>query len=36
LAAKVALAVGALGDIHSKALRAFNEGEFRGIIAGLP
>ncbi len=35
-AAKVALAVGSLGNIRTETLRAFGEDEFRKIIAGLP
>jgi uncharacterized protein with GYD domain len=35
-AAKLALAVGSQGAIHTETLRAFTEDEFRKIIAALP
>ena len=34
--AKVALAVGSLGNVRSETLRAFTEEEFRNIVAALP
>ena len=34
--AKVALAVGSLGNVRSETLRAFTEDEYRKIIASLP
>jgi uncharacterized protein with GYD domain len=34
--AKLALAVGSQGAIHTETLRAFTEDEFRKIIAALP
>ena len=34
--AKLALAVGSQGAIHTETLRAFTEDEFRKIIATLP
>ncbi len=35
-AAKLALATGMQGNIQTETLRAFNEAEFRKIVAGLP
>ena len=35
-AAKFTLTVGALGNIRTTTLRAFNEAEFRDLIADLP
>ncbi len=35
-AAKFILTVGALGNIRTTTLRAFNEAEFRDLIADLP
>ena len=35
-AAKVALAVGAAGNVATETLRAFTEDEYREIIAALP
>ncbi len=35
-AAKLALTIGALGNIRSTTLKAFNEAEYRDIIAALP
>ena len=34
--AKAALALGALGNVHSETLRAFSEEEYRQIVAALP
>ena len=34
--AKLALATGALGAVHTETLRAFTEDEYRKIIAALP
>lgn len=34
--AKVALALGSLGNVRSETLPAFTEGEYRKIIAALP
>jgi uncharacterized protein with GYD domain len=34
--AKVALAIGAAGALRTETLRAFNEDEYRKIIAALP
>lgn len=34
--AKLLLAVGSLGNVRTECLRAFNEGEYRKIIAALP
>ncbi len=34
--AKVALAVGAAGNVRTETLRAFTEDEYRNIIASLP
>jgi uncharacterized protein with GYD domain len=34
--AKAAMAVASLGNVQTEILRAFNEDEFRKIIAGLP
>ncbi|MDI6754556.1 MAG: GYD domain-containing protein [Thermodesulfobacteriota bacterium] len=34
-AAKLALAIGSLGNIRTETMRAFTEDEFRKIIAGL-
>jgi uncharacterized protein with GYD domain len=34
--AKLALGVGALGNVRSQTLRAFTEDEFRKILASLP
>ena len=34
--AKLALAIGSQGAIHTETLRAFTEDEFRKIIATLP
>ncbi|MBM4334040.1 MAG: GYD domain-containing protein [Deltaproteobacteria bacterium] len=35
-AAKLALAIGSLGNIRTETMRVFTEDEFRRIIAGLP
>ncbi len=35
VAAKIALSVGAKGDIRTETLRAFTEEEYREIIAGV-
>ena len=35
-AAKLMLAVGALGSVRSETLRVFTEEEYRKLIAGLP
>jgi uncharacterized protein with GYD domain len=35
-AAKLALAIGSQGAIHTETLRAFTEDEYRKIIAALP
>jgi uncharacterized protein with GYD domain len=35
IAAKIALSVGAKGDIRTETLRAFTEEEYREIIAGV-
>jgi uncharacterized protein with GYD domain len=35
-AAKVALAVGAAGNVTTETLRAFTEDEYREIVAALP
>lgn len=35
-AAKLALAVGSQGNIHTETLRAFTEDEYRKLIAALP
>jgi uncharacterized protein with GYD domain len=35
-AAKLALAIGSKGAIHTETLRAFTENEYRKIIAALP
>ena len=35
-AAKLALMVGAQGNVRTETLRAFTEGEYRKIIAALP
>ncbi|MBU1182744.1 MAG: GYD domain-containing protein [Pseudomonadota bacterium] len=35
-AAKLALAIGSQGNIHTETLRAFTEDEYRKIIAALP
>ena len=35
-AAKLALMVGALGNVRTQTLRAFTEDEYRKLIAGLP
>jgi uncharacterized protein with GYD domain len=34
--AKMALALGALGNVRTETLRAFNEAEFRKIVGELP
>lgn len=34
--AKISLAVSSLGNVSMETLRAFNESEYRDIIAGLP
>ncbi|MGZ9164136.1 MAG: GYD domain-containing protein [Anaerolineales bacterium] len=34
--AKFTLAVGSLGNVRTETLRAFNEDEYRNIIAALP
>ena len=34
--AKLALAVGSLGNVRTETLRAFTENEYRTIIAALP
>ena len=35
-AAKLALATGMQGNVHTETLRAFPEAEFRRIVAALP
>jgi uncharacterized protein with GYD domain len=35
-AARLALATGALGNVSTETLRAFNEDEFRKLVASLP
>jgi uncharacterized protein with GYD domain len=35
-AAKVALAIGEAGNVHTETLRAFEESDYRAIIAELP
>ena len=35
-AAKIALAIGSLGNVHTETLRAFTEAEYKQLIAGLP
>ena len=35
-AAKVALAIGAAGNVTTETLRAFSEDEYREIVAALP
>jgi uncharacterized protein with GYD domain len=35
-AAKLALASGMQGTVHTETLRAFSEAEFRQMVAGLP
>ena len=35
-AAKVALTLGAAGNVTTETLRAFSEGEYREIVAALP
>jgi uncharacterized protein with GYD domain len=35
-AAKVALTVGSAGNVTTETLRAFNEDEYREIVAALP
>ncbi len=35
-AARIALAQGATGGVHSQTLRAFTEDEYRQLVAGLP
>lgn len=35
-AARLALAIGAQGNIRTESLRAFPEDEYREIVAGLP
>jgi uncharacterized protein with GYD domain len=35
-AAKLALAVGSLGNVRTETLRAFTEDEYRKIVAALP
>lgn len=35
-AAKLALTIGAQGNIHTETLRAFTEDEYRKLIAALP
>ena len=34
--AKFLLATGSLGNVSTQTMRAFNEDEFRSIVAGLP
>jgi len=34
--AKVALALGALGNFRTETMRAFSEEEYRAIVAALP
>ena len=34
--AKVALAIGAVGNVRTETLRAFTEEEFAAIVAGIP
>jgi uncharacterized protein with GYD domain len=34
--AKMALALGAMGNVRTETLRAFNEAEFRKIVGELP
>ena len=35
-AAKLALTLGMMGYVRSETMRAFSEGEYRDIIAGMP
>jgi uncharacterized protein with GYD domain len=35
-AAKVALAIGSVGNVTTETLRAFTEDEYRAIVAALP
>jgi uncharacterized protein with GYD domain len=35
-AAKILLSLGALGNVRTVTLRAFDEGQYRGIIGNLP
>ncbi len=35
-AARVSLAVGALGNVTTETMRAFDEGEFAAMVAGMP
>ena len=35
-AAKIALAIGALGNVRTETIRAYSEIEYRDIIAALP
>ncbi len=35
-AAKIALAIGSPGNVHTETLRAFTEAEYKQLIAGLP
>jgi uncharacterized protein with GYD domain len=35
-AAKIALAIGALGSVRTETLRAFTEDEYRKIISAIP
>jgi uncharacterized protein with GYD domain len=35
-AAKAAIALGAAGNVRTETLKAFNEAEYRKLIAGLP
>jgi uncharacterized protein with GYD domain len=34
--AKIALALGSMGNVHRETLRAFSESEHRQLVAGLP
>jgi uncharacterized protein with GYD domain len=34
--ARMALALGAMGNVRTETLRAFNEAEFRKIVGELP
>jgi uncharacterized protein with GYD domain len=34
--ARIALALGAQGNVRTESLRAFNEAEYRKIVAELP
>ena len=34
--AKLALATGMMGSVRTQTMRAFNEGDYRKIVASLP